>query len=966
MRNTVLLSILATICCTFKAYATHMSGGSITYRYIDTLQYEVTVIYYRDCRGIPLNAGQLTVSCDGANASNITITRRSTKDITEVCSSSPLPCSPANTLSGKGIEEHTFIDTLDFSQAPLDKIKSCGGKIRFTTEVNARNNAVNTGPSGAFFTYAELDLKNTPTNSSPTFKNKPLFTQCANQPVFYNHSATDKLDGDSLSFEWAPPLRGWSLPLSYSGRNYSFSHPFDVYYPGLVGPPYVNPNANPPIGLYLDPETGDIIYTPTRIGEVTVAVIKVREWRKDTNGVMQNISSVHRDIQVITETCPDNNPPVVKGPYSYTVCEGNNICFNIASDDRVFVPPPPASPPAPDTVVLTWDEGIEDASFTIINPSARLQTGRFCWTPDSGTARSAPYMFTVKARDDACPLNGQAVRSFSVRVKQRAKAMVEVKEKNCDWYELTSVTDSTIQGTPIYHWTILDSNQNIILDSAVAFFKSTGNFLSIEKSDSIKFNRTGTYIIQHDINNSPVNCPSTYFDTVVISPKPFPHISIADTSVCPGSDVIITAQISGKYDALTYQWYVGQDTLVGEDSSSISLRGFDSDSVLFYRLVVTDTASCKSSAGITIVNLDIPKNNIQEEYTRCYNDTLVLELDFSSTDILWSPRMDTTISIQLTESTLLDITFVDSLGCKQSAKSNVIFNALPKPVLNDSDYCASSAVLDPGEFSKYVWSDASDSRHLVVRASGIYTVEVVDSNGCKGQSTVSISLNLLPEFTLGSDTAFCGDSMVYALPRNHTYTWNTGDTTSSITVYSSGEYWATLTDTNGCEASDTVKLELYSNQGIPVLTKMGDSLFSNQSGRHKWFRDGNVISGQFGTAIRLSGIGNYSAIYIDDNDCLSDTSDRFTYTASIYDMVEEGIAIYPNPSNGVFYIKMPRFQVSQIKHIKVIDAIGEEVSASWKHRENNIEVRFDYPPGVYYLYIESIFRRNMYKIINQE
>ena len=951
MNNSILLTITASIFMTFNAFATHLNGGSITYRYIDTLQYEVTVIYYRDCRGIPLNAGQLTVSCDGANVSNVTITRRSVKDITQVCSSVSLPCSPSDTRSGKGVEEHTYIDTLDFNTIPLNKIKNCGGKIRFTTELNARNTSINTGPIGTFFTYAELDLKNTPTNSSPSFENKPLLTQCANQPVYYNHSATDKKDKDSLSHEWSPPLRGWAQQLTYSGRNYSHNHPFDVYYPGAIRPPYVNPGANPPIGLYLDPETGDIIYTPTRIGEVTVAVIKVREWRKDTAGVMRNISSIQRDIQVVTEACPDNNPPEVKGPYSYEVCEGDSLCFNVQSDDKRFIPPPPASSPLPDTVTLTWNEGIENATFKIINPTARLQTGRFCWTTDSGTAKADPYTFTVTARDDACPINGLNTRAFRVQVKPRAKTDINIVDKKCGWFEVVSDTNSTFLETPSYHWILLDSNQNIILESAVALFKSTGNFLSREKSDSIKFNRPGTYIIQHDINNNLVNCPSTYFDTVVISPKPYPNIIFADTAICPGTGFTITAHIAQQYDALTYQWYRGQDTLIGEDSSSLSLLGFDSDSAVFYRLEVIDTSTCTSSDGISIVNLDISESNIQKEYMRCLKDTLVLQLDSSNTDILWSPSLDTTWSIRVSESTPLDVTFIDSLGCEQSVKSNVIFNELPKPQLKDSGYCVNSAVLDPGEFERYVWSDSSTTRLFVASKSDLYSVEVEDTNGCRAMSTAQIILHNPDPMDLGKDTAFCGDSMVYQLPANNAYIWSTGESSSSVTVYRSGEYWAILTDSNGCEASDTVKLELNSNQRIPLLTKIGDSLFSNQSGRHKWFRDGKVISGQFGTAIRLSSVGDYTAIYLDDNNCVSDTSLVFSYTANLPIIKSLGFKVYPNPSDGNFKIEL----LSNIEDPKLflVDALRAAIPLEFIQKENVLYMETNLAPGVYTLLLKT-------------
>ena len=63
------------------------------------------------------------------------------------------------------------------------------------------------------------------------------------------------------------------------------------------------------------------------------------------------------------------------------ILPSKEFCLKIYSDDKVFVPPPPVVPPAPDQVKLRWDKGMPDGTFTILNDGERLETAEFCWTP---------------------------------------------------------------------------------------------------------------------------------------------------------------------------------------------------------------------------------------------------------------------------------------------------------------------------------------------------------------------------------------------------------------------------------------------------------------------------------------------------------------------------------------------------------------------------------------------------------
>ncbi|MGB0850864.1 MAG: PKD domain-containing protein, partial [Bacteroidia bacterium] len=245
------------------------------------------------------------------------------------------------------------------------------------------------------------------------------------------------------------------------------------------------------------------------------------------------------------------------------------------------------------------------ATYTIINPTARLQTGQFCWTPGPGTASPLPYTFTVTARDNACPLNAVSVRAFRVRVKPRAETDRLIDTLDCGLYALESDPIDGFQGTPSYQWTLLDSNRNLIFDKKVAYFKSTGNFLSRSQFDSIQFRRGGMYIIQHDINNLPINCPSTFYDTLIVPPLLEVDLSLGkDTFACAGTTLTFKPSILNSTDPIEYQWSTMGVTNDGDFIDNVTSNASDNKDtfLLSVQNVVYDTAVSvliKDASGCT-------------------------------------------------------------------------------------------------------------------------------------------------------------------------------------------------------------------------------------------------------------------------------------------------------------------------------------------------------------------------------
>ena len=831
-RTSLILFILFSLISSVKA--DHIVGSDISYVCTDTAGvYDIIFNFYRDCNGCYV-LGQtphcgtsencsssataptsLKVTCisgsSTSNLGNISLTRTGIVDITPTCSGEPSRCDqPCNGTFPFGIEKHTFEGSVDLRSA----ITAGCCDFEISVQLSVRSADITTGQQQqTFYTSCEINSCKAPCNSSPVLTNDPVAILCCNQSYSFNNGAIDTAERDSISYSFAKAYRGQNLECSYNSVR-TYLNPISTFYPGTLQFPYCNPNANPPIGLCLDNLTGDIIFTPTNCSEVAVVVIQMVEWRKDTFGVYQKIGTTRRDMQFIVMSCPDNNPPIVNGPYSYNVCEGSNICFNVTTNDIQFIPPG-GTTALPDTVTTSWNKGIPGATFTIINPTQRLQTGQFCWTPGAGTASDLPYSFTVTAKDNACPLNAVSVRSFRVRVKPRAEAGRIIDTLPCGVYALESDPIDGFKGNPSYQWTILDSNRNIIFDKKIAKFNSTGNFLSTKQFDTLLFRQGGMYIVQHDINNIPINCPTTYYDTIIVPPLLEANLTLGqDTFVCAGTDLVFEPYLSNTTPPVVYQWSTMGVTDDGDFLNNVTSNASDTKDTFLLSvqnvvydtavsIFITDASGCTSEDTVQVFLKANPLAvlppdpricsydsiqiipNLDTAYwvdpiagdTLLQGDTLYKEWYFNGSSIPFSYEDSVTINMRGE----YVIRVYDSLQCADTdtlflwVNDTVTANAGPDQTLCAKDlYIISGNGLDSmvsGVSGFYRWSNITSSGatsilgfdktyELTADMDSTYRLELtVTQQGvtCFDDDTTEMFVNALPIVTLGPDQDVCCD-----------------------------------------------------------------------------------------------------------------------------------------------------------------------------------------------------------------
>lgn len=312
------LSLLVGIIGLFtnQTYATHIIGGELIYDClgldsVGNYQYRITLKVYRDCS--PGTAGYdnpayISIWDGSATPSFITNFTIPFPGAVQLPFVSNDPCFIPP--SGICVEEAIY-------QTIISIPPNVNGFV-FAYQRCCRNNSIINipGPGSIGATYSEAVPDTILCNNSPRFNNFPPIALCLDNPLVFDHSATDP-DGDSLVYYICTPYEGASAADSYPAI--TSAPPFT---PVTFTPPYtaLDPIAGSP-ALAINPITGQLTLTPTLVGQYVVGIC-CDEYR---NGVL--IGTHSREFQFNVVDCTQISPVSIS---SGTIING------VLTNDSVF------------------------------------------------------------------------------------------------------------------------------------------------------------------------------------------------------------------------------------------------------------------------------------------------------------------------------------------------------------------------------------------------------------------------------------------------------------------------------------------------------------------------------------------------------------------------------------------------------------------------------------------------------
>jgi len=536
-----------------SASASHIAGGEITYNCLGNNQYEINLNLFVDCAGFNPGATQtvgFTSTCGGTATLTVNVSPQSTNgiEISQLCQSQlPQSTCSGGTLPGMWIFNYTGVVTLS---------PACD-TWTMSWQTCCRNNAVTNVTPNNSYVEATLNSATAPCNSSPSFTAQPIPYVCANQPVSYSYGVIET-DGDSLYYSITPALENSGLPCTYIA-------------------PYSGTSPIP--GIFIDPNTGLLTFTPTTIGNFVVAVL-VQEY--DSNGNL--VGSVMRDIQFVVQNCPNQVPDpsagtmggftgnaVQTGPYSLEMCAGNSFSFNTSYTD-------------PDaTNVLSYISNIQlalpGAVITQVGASTNPLNLNITWNAPAGT-QGQNLTFTITVQDGACPVQGMQTFVYNVNI-------LDATTVNPD---LTICGSQTAQlnayGGSIFNWSVVSGPP-----------MNPGNFSCNPCANPIASpSATTTYAV---VSNLSGTCDNVDTVTVNVVPNFTYNVTQSGTSSCLLQPIQLgIANLSPNVAGYNYSW--SPATYLSNASIDNPVATITSPGTYNYTVTVTSPQGCIKTDNVTI------------------------------------------------------------------------------------------------------------------------------------------------------------------------------------------------------------------------------------------------------------------------------------------------------------------------------------------------------------------------------
>ncbi len=290
-----------------------------------------------------------------------------------------------------------------------------------------------------------------------------------------------------------------------------------------------------------------------------------------------------------------------------------------------------------------------------------------------------------------------------------------------------------------------------------------------------------------------------------------------DFAINDTTSVSLTAITEGGTPDFTYAWNTGETT------ETITVTEFAT-----YSVVVTDANDCVASIDFSVeadstttVDCDSLWTYITEDAGSSTSELTANTSGGSGVySYLWSTG-ETTESITVTNTGTYGVAVTDDEGCIVNAVYNYVQGEICNydvsielnidPITSDTTFTVVIDTFDMNGSYSYQWFNGETTASIGSSGYGVYTVTVVDGNGCifvvsynfeGGNLCDGFDVNIL-SFPDSTSTQITLATDIIA----ETYMWSTGELSSVIEVeQGSGEYSVTVTDENDCVAEDTIEI----------------------------------------------------------------------------------------------------------------------------------------------------------------
>ncbi|MFC2087179.1 LamG-like jellyroll fold domain-containing protein [Bacteroidota bacterium] len=479
--------------------------------------------------------------------------------------------------------------------------------------------------------------------------------------------------------------------------------------------------------------------------------------------------------------------------YPLSQYEAKNLYANYHGPDTLI------TEAAFELITLRWSsEDIEETGWyriyrdSVLIDSVEVLTASDTVYNDSSVVNYVNYTYFVTSVDtlgyESQPSNIDTIQAFEALIVP----VVSNDTSYCNGDSLAEIVAVPQSGGDIIWYSDSLGQNEIGMDSTFTPYNQLG---------------TTIYFVREFLGSdaSPMDSVSvTIFDNPYIQ-------ALADTAVCFGDNAVLDLGFNSTY---TYFWTTSET----ESLIKVSNEGQ-------YSVTVTDTNSCISRDTMNLTVYSLPVVTITGDTSICTGDSTIFAADSGFNSYSWNTG-DTVREITINTGMDYIVTVVDSNLCSNTDTMSLSLISLPtiNPITDTTICDGSSISIDAGYdvFYTYNWNVGGSTSSIDISLEGIYKVTVTDTNNCISADSMYLSLYNLPEISITGDSGVCsGDSSLLNVTQGfNEYLWNTGDSTDSLWVKSTGIYKVTVTDANLCSSTDSVE---FTEHPLPEITITGDT-----------------------------------------------------------------------------------------------------------------------------------------------
>ncbi len=296
-----------------------------------------------------------------------------------------------------------------------------------------------------------------------------------------------------------------------------------------------------------------------------------------------------------------------------------------------------------------------------------------------------------------------------------------------------------------------------------------------------------------------------------------------DLMICKGDSMILGQDIDGA----TYTWQDNsvQPFYIVSDTGTYSIELLTTDGCVLYDTILVEV-------------YEEPELIVDEMVTICSGTIIDLSVDPIYTSVVWQDTFNGNGFYRISDPGVYWVTALSDDGCiLEDTISVMTLPTLGNFLGNDLVICEGTSIVIGEEVpgAQYLWQDNSIEPFYEVSQAGIYSVELLTSDGCQFYDIIEVTYFNTPELILEEVGLICeNDSLDLSVDATYTSVlWQ--DTFSGGEIYSvsdPGIYWVSALSPEGCILEDTISISTFSTidnfLGDDLMICEGDSVMIGQ------------------------------------------------------------------------------------------------------------------------------------------